>query len=572
LPGLQQIGNGRRWFTPSVAVVSVALAIVLLVARSCIGVGSWGDEAYEFSTTMRYMLGDRPLVDSWDTNFSSAIMALPFLKLYTTVFNTTDGVLIAFRGVRTALVLGTALVSYRVLRELLPGRTAVALSVLIIVYIPYCCTYIGYGADYLWHMLSAMVAVRFLASPPRRGLWHAMPGLLSGLGVVANPPTVTVVPFFALALWLAHRGSPSNARRAVTWYLIGGLTVGAIFVAALRFLAGPAIFSYLEQVTSPDDHEFGIAAQIYRLKDGAPFLVLPVIAVGLVALVHSAAKGRRRAEGIGLAYVTGAAVGLFAIAIGRLPIWLAPQALIFVAASTVVTWGVATRYRLRREQLLLILPMFGAGIGWFLSSNAGFGTATLAAPLLFAAALFWWPARDTKDANATVGNRRWSSIAATVGALVLICSVAAVGALNTPEGSTMQMTARVEHGPFKGILGTPAEVGQQLAMVTAIEHLPPAVGRTIYVEHFPLGYLVGAGVLPGTYSTWATSAESDRLQTYVDLTGNAPSRIVLTKFAADFNNGRFPRSMNLRGFSGDYALIYADSNLQVFDRIAAPIN
>jgi hypothetical protein len=63
--------------TRGVRVVGFALLALLALAvlwRTFVGVGTWGDEPYALATPLRYHLGDRPLVDSWDTNFSSALL------------------------------------------------------------------------------------------------------------------------------------------------------------------------------------------------------------------------------------------------------------------------------------------------------------------------------------------------------------------------------------------------------------------------------------------------------------------------------------------------------------------
>jgi hypothetical protein len=336
------------------------------------------------------------------------------------------------------------------------------------------------------------------------------------------------------------------------------------------------MLSFFEQFTTPDDHDFGIDAQVARLKAGLWLAGLLVLASGGIALISVAAGFRRRSAFMGLAYAAGAAVGLCAFATGRLPTELAPQGLVFISASTVLLAGrFITRESFRREQLLLIMPALGAGAGWFLGSNGGLGTAVLASPLLFAAALFWWPSgsRASSEILEKVDGSRVSKALAIVGVTAVLGAVAAVGALNTPAGSTTGMTAFVQRGPFKGMLDTPQHANEQMSLVTAIERLPPVAGRTTYIEHFPLGYLIGGGALPGTYSTWTTSAESGRLQTYVDLTRNAPSRIVLTRFRIeDRDQGLFPPSVNLRNFRTDYALTYSDGQLRVFDLVRAPKN
>ena len=103
-------------------------------------------------------------------------------------------------------------------------------------------------------------------------------------------------------------------------------------------------------------------------------------------------------------------------------------------------------------------------------------------------------------------------------------------------------------------------------MVNTLTGLAATTGRTVYFERYPLGYMLGQGSRPGTYSTWATSAQSDRLNTYLAITGNTPKRVVLTRFALDLDDGGFPSPVNLAGFDADYEEIYRDDQVRVYER------
>lgn len=548
----------------AVLIFGVVASALSLVWRSFVGPDLWHDEPYQLTTTLRFMMGDRPLVDSWDTNFSSAVAAMPFAYVYLFLNGSTDGILLAYRGVFLLLSVATSLTAWFALRSLLGMRLAIAISILLLLYLPWLSPLVGYGADWLWHMLAAFTAVRLFAHPPQRMISHAVPGLLCGLAIIGNPPTLSVVPFFAAALLIAHRPSgPGTAWRIMGCYLLGGLLVGAVFMVALRAMAGPDMFSWLHHVLAPDDHDFGVSAYGERLWHGRWLLALPA-GIGLLAAVLVRALRNRLDEiGVSTALVLGLSLGLAAVATQRIPVMWAPQSLVFIgAASLLVAEAFSGNWSWSPERSLLVLPVTGAGLGWFLGSNGGIASAVVTAPLLLVAAVLPW--RTPEAPWMESGTGRALRIANWLLLGLLIVTVGTIGMRHTPGGSTASMTSRLDDGPHEGIYSTPQQAQEYRQVLQAVRELPPAQGRTVFVERFALGYLIQPA-LPGTYSTWATSASSARLQKYGDLTGNAPTRIVLTRFEFHSRDGDFPASVNLDGFPENYELIHEDDTVRVFD-------
>lgn len=560
------VKNERRQLTERLVHIGVlGVAALLLIWRCFVGMGTWGDEPYGLSTTLRYCLGDRPLVDSWDTNFSSAILAIPFVRLYLFLVGSTDGILLAYRGVFLVLSLGTALMGWFALKDLVGKRLAVVVTTLLILYFPFLSPFVGYGGDWLWHMIAAFTALRLFVHSPKHAITNMAPGFLSALAIIGNPPTVTVVPFFAAALWFTHSGGPGrDPRPAVGWYLSGVAVVGTAFVLALRVLSGPQMLSLFSEVSNPDDHDFGLYAQAYRLWEGRWILGLPLCIGALTGILQRTREHRWETICIPTTLLLSLSAGLAAVATHRTSLLVAPQVLVFIAAGSFLFAGFVSRNRsMLPAQVLLVLPAVGAGLGWFLGSNGGVASAVYPAPLMFAAAVMPWPQLYMTVAPSSLTFRLiWGSTSVLL--VLLVGAVAGIGLRYTPEGVTTSMTARVREGPFKGIFATPQESVHYREMLLAIRELPPRSGRTVFIERYPLGYLID-GHLPGTYSTWATSSTSNRLDDYIDLTGNIPSRIIVTKFSDDLNDGEFQTSAYLFNSNYRYINVYQDANINVFD-------
>lgn len=540
-------------------IAAACCAVALLLVRSLVGVGLWGDEPYGLSTALRYVLGDKPLVDSWDTNFSSAIMAMPFVSAYLRLAGSTEGILLAFRGVWVALVVTTSAMAFVALSTTMRKGLAAILGILLLIYLPYLSPYVGYGADWLWHMFAAFIAVFLYSHPPKHRWAYAIPGVVSALGIIGNPPTLTVVPFFTAAIWLAFVDSPTRRRQSMIAYLTGVACTAGLFLLVLLALSGSQVLTMLSHVSSPDDHDFSAAAQVTRLWQARWSLLLPLM-VGFLSGItwrRSHELDESLVEFFILSSIT--LLGIWAVVTQRIPMLTAPQTLVFMAAlALLLARLVAGGASLNGSQLLLILPATGAGVGWFLGSNGGFASAVLASPLLLAAGLIWW-----SDGNRIARSARVYSVLATCALVGLVAVVAGIGLYYTPEGVTLQMTTPVDSGPFKGVFTTADEAARIAAVQSEFNTLPPVEGRTVFFERFPLGYLLD-GVNPGTYSTWATSASSDRLQTYIDATGRSPQRLVLTRFAADLDDGEFSGIPRLRNAS-DYREVYRGTELRVLE-------
>ena len=533
------------------------------------GVGTWGDEPYGASTALRYHLGDRPLVDSWDTNFSSAVMLSPLVGLWLELTGSTDGLLLGLRSGYAIMALLMAACSYRLLRLRALGLVGSLFSAGMILYLPFLSPFLGYGADWQLHILSALSAALLHDRILERPHLALLPGVLSGLAIVGNPPTALVLPAFAGAFALADRsGAPDTPQRSAWWYLAGAMLVGVGFLLALRMMAGPGMLSLIEHVAQPDDHAFDIASQIQRAWEGR---WLVAMSAGLGVMIGAMS---RRLSALGPLSLLASSMGLstlgvvFLAATHRLPIVTLPQSLAFVAgAASLIALLLAGRLPSDRRLAFLTLPCLGAGAGWFLGSNAGVYSAVVTAPLLLLAAILW--ADDTADTATDHSNDKTSRVslafAVTLSALLLVWM--GTGLYYTPEGRTPAMRATVTSGPFAGIKGTEEEVLFQQRVVAALRALPPAQGRVAYLERFSLGYLI-TPERPGTYSTWATAAGSNRLQQYVDATENRPLRVVLTRYAIDMRDGEFPETVNLRGFPELFREIYRDDDLVVYD--AAP--
>ena len=529
----------------------------MLLLRYQFAAGFWGEEPYGLATPLRYWMGDRPLVDSWDTNFSWSIVAMPFVGFWINTIGSTDGILLAYRGFFYLMTIFAAVAAYAALKDHMARWLALTVGLLIVLYLPYQSPF-GYGADVQWHMIAPFAAL-WVFSHKKTGLVNALPGLLTGMGIVAHPPTIVVVPFFAAALWFAYRDSGERPLRVVGWYSLGLFSIGFIFLAALSWLSGPELFSSVGHWAAPDDHDFGIFAQLRNAWAARWVFVVPLV-IGISCGLAGRILPKHRAHWtVAITLASCLAASLWTVATDRVMLIFSPQSILFmVSAGLYIMFLISGRTPKAAWRWLLLLPAIGVGLGWFLGSNQGVFTGVQASPLLLATALSYWPATEhsAKQSDA----QRLPSIALL---WTLILAVAVFGMAWTPLGPVAAMTTVVDRGPFKGIRTFPSDAAAHARVYNTLKALPPIEGRIAFIERMPVGYLID-GSLPGTYSTWLTSATSERMNDYLDQTGNIPARVVLARFPAEGPDG-FPASVRLRGFPALYDEVYFDDDIRVYD-------
>lgn len=91
--------------------VGFAVLFFLFIWRAFRGF-DWSDESAAFAAPYRLLLGDLPLVDSWDSHPGWLVLAAPFLKLYQNWQGNMDGVLLAGRLCFAAVQIFVSVIVY----------------------------------------------------------------------------------------------------------------------------------------------------------------------------------------------------------------------------------------------------------------------------------------------------------------------------------------------------------------------------------------------------------------------------------------------------------------------------
>ena len=91
--------QNKRVLSLSLCLTVLAALFLLLLARAPYGF-DWTDETYYSVLPYRFVLGDRPILDTWEVHQFSGLIALPFMRLYLLITaGDMTGVMLYFRYV-----------------------------------------------------------------------------------------------------------------------------------------------------------------------------------------------------------------------------------------------------------------------------------------------------------------------------------------------------------------------------------------------------------------------------------------------------------------------------------------
>jgi hypothetical protein len=580
--------NSRRGAIACLLVLAVLTSI--LVVRVRYGIEYYGDEAYAIGTPMRYVAGDHPIVDSWESHFSSGMLLTPFVWAIEKAAPNREGIILDFRYLFVAMQALYAFAVWRLLRRVVSEWWAIAIAGAVFAYLPYFYVWPHYNnmaiAAFTVSTLMLLRAFSCESRPPTALLVGA--GVLGGLGTIAYPTMALALPLFAVGIGLESRARGDDARSM--WRSIGlcaagaGLTLAAFAGVTVWASGWRELAQAWPNFANPVDRDLSLAAIAFRFWRTKP-IVIGAIGAAVAFFAYIAVRGRQRASAVtAIAVMIGAAVVVTSILYRFKVPWLTyidmEQACAFgvglaVPLLALVGKGPAITGRLLR---LLCLPAIGVALGTALVSHEGFETFTMPAIILVVATLVAL-AHAIAERPAAAGPARppWrTSAAVAAGALALVAAFFFYSSMQYVAGddAIRQLGTQLTSGPYKGVVTSTANAERYVYYSDFFGPMQQTPGRIAFVEEFPLGYLL-TGRRPGTYSVWTTYARGDRWQRYIDVTGNYPTTIVSTRIrgygsasdAEKIGPAPIPPPFGLRDFAQLYREQSRNADFVVYQRV-----
>lgn len=489
--------------------------ISLLLLALCLAVSVWKlpygmattDEALYLSIPYRLLQGDRLLLHEWHVTQPSSVLLLPLVWLYLRIVGSTEGILLAFRGIYLFFhTLTTAYLYLRLRRRSLPGALCAALMYLI--YAPINVPALSYNT-----MGIGLLAITLLTLALSVGrTWEAvLCGLCFAGAVLCNPYYFVLYLVYAGAVLILalRRTNGAPCLRPAFWLRL----TGAGAAVALLVLLYVVLHTELAVFTRT------IPAILYGDTAEHPARSLPGILYGIWATFHK--------NGLFIPTLV-VSVGLcLALLLDRN--WREHRALYLLIASLLslcygfwfrVYYHVSLNFYMfsvnilgffawlyaddRRDPLFFFVYLPGL-LCWVCSaaaSNLGFinisSVSTLnmiaSVMLIFSAVPSLHQGGALKKAAATV---MILAVVAQFG-LLLECRVNTV----FPMRPTAAGTEKVAHGSLRGMMAEPEEWARyEDAWAATAPVREQAEGTVAYLTEIPGQYL-DDGKRCGVFSAW----------------------------------------------------------------------
>lgn len=575
----------RRWTARKDLIFYGALIVLLalMLVRITYGMEWYGDETYALSTPTRYVHGDRPIVDSWESHFSSGMLLTPFVAALDKIYPDGTGIVIGFRYLFVILQVIFVFAVWRTIRPLIPPWAPILSACMVFLYLPYFYVFPYYNniAVSLF-TLSGLSLFRARAESGRtqRGFILAA-GVLSGFGVVAYPTMLLALPFFGLGIALTSRREPERMpmKRSLLYYGAAvGAVLGAFAVVAVLASGVTQLRAALPEFLNPVDRDTSLHAMGARLLRTSSVLVpsaatLVTVAVGMLATSRLkgaiARHGALIAASLGIVAAVVVAFGMYKLKIPGLSYLDMQQGCALAVAVILPLIALRVPRDLSAPALaLLTLPALGVAVGTLPASHEGFETAAMPALLAMLGTLFVLSALATDALLEPDGRRvRWLFIASW-GLLLAFFTFTGMQYVGG-DAVVRQLDTRLTTGPYAGVHTTALNAEKYARYLRVLGPLRSEPGRIAFVEEFPQGYVL-TGRRPGTYSVWTTFSTGDRWQRYLDITHNYPTTIVSTLYRGPnggFGTTPFVPPFGLRDFSAKYREAYRDGEFVVWEQV-----
>ena len=520
---LQMITGRKKQHYPAAQVIpylGFALLFLLFFWRAFRGF-DWSDESASYATVYRLLLGDRPLLDSWDSHAGWSMLAAPFLWLYLEWNGSMDGVLLAGRLLFLLVQTAVGVIVYRRLTGFCRSHLAAMLAGwLTAAFVPGMIFNFSYESVGLLLMVLSTTGLvwgyrREAERVPRTVLAS---GIFAGLSIVVYPTFLPAVLLMAVTLILYRIGTQKKGFASFLpffLFLCGVLLPVVLHLVCLgNWIGWKNLWEHSQWLITSRLYPFSGYSRaffsFFKAYSQADFLYLAEISLLLVLLLFKWAPFSVdlpfRMEDIFYAVVKVALpVCILAnvVLIIVQPDWDVPSNIKmgYLLAGTGIRPAILCVQNPNRRTPILLFSMYLPGqlmaLGAYLSDRpSGFGASFAMLPSTLAAVLIVYEnygpllrkaSRGSMETVVAVIRTCMAMVALfLLGTIIVIRSALAYRDLPVSELNT-QMTT----GPARGIYTTEIDAQAYESMVAEIRETESGREHVLFVGNLPFGYLCG---------------------------------------------------------------------------------
>ena len=545
---------GRRIFL-LLYFAEAAAILGMLLWKSRYGFGD-ADESFYLATPLRFLRGDRMLLDEWHLSQFASFTMIPEMWVYLLLSPSTEGMILTFRIAFAVLWSAGSLFLYFRARSIHEFGARCA-SLFLQCYAPFGIMAFSYNSLGILYLVNS--AVFLLCARRAKRLQFALSGVFFAGAVLCCPYLALVYLLYSLALLCAalRKKNPviptngTEARVCWTYFTAGAALLAALFLAALLRGGSPRdlLASLSHALTDAEHNEFSVLGKtgdyFGRMGDSNAFF-LPC--AGAILLMIPVTLRWRRLSGLWLGMVCAAA----AVYLRRfLQEYAYPNYLMFPATLIGLYVLAVTRRPLTRwVGGLWLVPGVLYSYCLNFSSNQYFYAVSSACSVSSVAAflMMWLYAEELRDAARAEDGEGSGHPAARVfarrgGALALFAVLAFFAVQMRYEIPIRVQTvywepglmeyeeqAEMDEGPEKGIIATAKKAKKYRRLYQDVRQLNHQ--RTLFLSEQIWMYLVNENE-NAAYSGWLWRVNSyamNRLKEYyATRPGKEPEVIFLEK-------------------------------------------
>lgn len=518
--------QNKRVLSLSLCLTVLAALFLLLLARAPYGF-DWTDETYYSVLPYRFVLGDRPILDTWEVHQFSGLIALPFMRLYLLITaGDMTGVMLYFRYVFLVIQFLIAVYAFFVLRRQIGNVPAMLGAGLFLMHTHYGINSFYYNTMALMFLVLSALLLFDAEDAGKPRLRNALAGLSYALSVLAYPYLLLALPVYLVywALRIRRAKGEAHRLRPAAWFVSGGIVAAAavcIYIVS-RSSVGEVIANFGYLLTDPDHESIRVLDVMLSYLNATRVLFGPTCyaAAALCAYGFATCFVRNPKKQANLrAYGLMAAVAVIAMGV----IWVIPYDYpnihkINLAAMTVALVAPALYFLSGRKPGRGILLFF---LGTALSVAVQIGSNTrirassgMMLPASVGALMYLFQCLD--DLPDAAKKRMLKTFATVVCSAQLLLTAGLRMMTVYRDAPIEQLTATIADGPAKGIRTTPAHAAHLEDVCSAFLSHAPAEGTVLVSYLFPYAYLL-TNLPPATPSTYNMPLQSPWLMQYYAL-------------------------------------------------------
>jgi hypothetical protein len=501
-----------------------------------------GDEAFYPTIAKRFLDGDRILYDEWNTVQLSAVVIMPFLRLYTLFNGSYDGVYLYFRYAYTVIKILISILIYIRLKRY--GKQSAYISAIaFLVYAGWGMMVVAYKTISLGGATVAFVLMLNEKDCIKTRVYWVLAGIALAVGVLGNPFNVFIYVAYVIAVIVLSalyknalkKGKKVNEtiKLCYSYKALGFVTIGAA-ASAIAFFAYVFSKTTLSQLiqTIPQmvlrasasayqvrnlyDMTFGYVLMWVKANGNVMAVSVPAVLVGVVIAYLCDRKKQQRFPQYIIVF---SAVAIVLLAIYKFTIEYKMNGIVYLLNVIAFLLFVMVRNDEIKE-LFAGIAVPGVVVTWaeYLASNQGF-RATSSASCVSAVGsvmiivLVVQGYLLNEEARAKYG--KWAKAAGSALMLFLTLNIFLLMYYRftfvqaEPEGIS-SLTAKIETGVSKGLVVTQEEYDNYMKIYSDTESIRsmPNDTKVVYMGDHIL-WMAGSQ-RAATCSVWRNSNIGDR--------------------------------------------------------------